>query len=78
MYLQGPDSTEFSETPTDFATLIPFQYNADTLGYRPDLVGRPIETWGELFNEEFRGKTSILDILKSASWMPRWSPNPSV
>ncbi|MGF1461097.1 MAG: PotD/PotF family extracellular solute-binding protein [Leptolyngbyaceae cyanobacterium] len=62
MYLQGADSTEFSESPTDFATLIPFQYNADTLGYRPDLVGRQIETWGELFNEEFKGKTSILDI----------------
>ena len=62
MYLEGPDSTKFSETPTDHATLIPFQYNADTLGYRPDIVGRTIETWGELFNEEFRGKTSILDI----------------
>ncbi|MEM9212902.1 MAG: extracellular solute-binding protein [Cyanobacteria bacterium P01_F01_bin.150] len=62
MYLQGADSTEFSTTPTDYATLIPFQYNADTLGYRPDLVGRTIESWGELFNEEFSGKTSILDI----------------
>ena len=62
MYLTGPDSTEFSPTPTDYATLIPFQYNADTLGMRPDLVGRTIESWGELFNEEFRGKTSILDI----------------
>ncbi|MEO0406733.1 MAG: extracellular solute-binding protein, partial [Cyanobacteria bacterium P01_A01_bin.135] len=62
MYLQGPDSTEFSDTPTDHATLIPFQYNADTLGYRPDLVGREIQSWGELFDEEFRGKTSILDI----------------
>jgi putative spermidine/putrescine transport system substrate-binding protein len=62
MYLTGPDSKEFSPTPTDFATLIPFQYNADTLGYRPDIVGRNIESWGELFNEEFKGKTSILDI----------------
>ena len=62
MYLKGPDSNEFSAEPTGFATLILFQYNADTLGYRPDLVGRPIETWGELFSEEFRGKTSILDI----------------
>ncbi|MDJ0704353.1 MAG: extracellular solute-binding protein [Leptolyngbyaceae cyanobacterium MO_188.B28] len=62
MYLTGPDSTEFSATPTDWATLIPFQYNADTLGYRPDLVGRKIETWAELFNPEFKGKTSILDI----------------
>ena len=62
MYLSGPDSTEFAATPTDWATLIPFQYNADTLGYRPDLVGRQIETWAELFNSEFKGKTSILDI----------------
>ena len=62
MYLTGPDSTEFSATPTDHATLIPFQYNADTLGYRPDLVGREIKSWGELFDPEFRGKTSILDI----------------
>ncbi|PZU98664.1 MAG: ABC transporter substrate-binding protein, partial [Leptolyngbya sp.] len=61
-YLTGADSKEFSPTPTDYATLIPFQYNADTLGYRPDLVGRSIESWGELFNEEFKGKTSILDI----------------
>ncbi|NJN21356.1 MAG: extracellular solute-binding protein [Leptolyngbya sp. RL_3_1] len=62
MYLTGADSKEFSASPTDWATLIPFQYNADTLGYRPDLVGRKIESWAELFNEEFRGKTSILDI----------------
>ncbi|MEB3357103.1 MAG: extracellular solute-binding protein [Synechococcales bacterium] len=62
MYVEGPDSATFANGPTDHATLIPFQYNADTLGYRPDLVGRPIESWGELFNEEFQGKTSILDI----------------
>ena len=62
MYVKGPESSEFSDTPTDSATLLPFQYNADTLGYRPDLVGREIESWAELFNPEFRGKTSILDI----------------
>jgi putative spermidine/putrescine transport system substrate-binding protein len=62
MYLTGPDSTEFSSTPTDYATLIPFQFNADTLGYRPDLVGREIESWAELFNEEFKGQTALLDI----------------
>ncbi|CAN5701888.1 extracellular solute-binding protein [soil metagenome] len=62
MYVNGPDATEFSPTPTDYATLIPFQYNADTLGYRPDLVGKEIQSWGELFDEEFKGKTAILDI----------------
>ncbi|NJO76258.1 MAG: extracellular solute-binding protein [Leptolyngbyaceae cyanobacterium RM1_406_9] len=62
MFLTDQESTEFAPEPTNWATLIPFQYNADTLGYRPDLVGREITSWGELFNEEFRGKTSILDI----------------
>lgn len=62
MYLKDQDSSEFSPEPTNWATLIPFQYNADTLGYRPDLVGRKLESWAELFNPEFRGKTSILDI----------------
>lgn len=62
MYLKDSESSEFADGQTDFATLIPFQYNADTLGYRPDLVKRKLESWGELFNEEFKGKTSILDI----------------
>lgn len=62
MFLKGSDSTEFATSPTDWATMIPFQFNADTLGYRPDLVNRKIESWAELFNPEFRGKTSILDI----------------
>ncbi|HEY9736696.1 MAG TPA: extracellular solute-binding protein [Trichocoleus sp.] len=62
MYVTGPDSKEFATSPTDYATLIPFQYNADTLGYRPDLVNRKIESWGELFNSEFKGKTSLIDI----------------
>ncbi|MBD1865867.1 extracellular solute-binding protein [Cyanobacteria bacterium FACHB-471] len=62
MYVTGQDSTEFAPEPTNWATMIPFQYNADTLGYRPDLVGRKIESWAELFNPEFRGKTSLLDI----------------
>ncbi|MGB7085628.1 MAG: extracellular solute-binding protein [Phormidesmis sp.] len=62
MYLKDKDSSEFSDTPTNWATLIPFQYNADTLGYRPDLVDRKIESWADLFDPAFKGKTSILDI----------------
>ncbi|MEM6867972.1 MAG: extracellular solute-binding protein [Cyanobacteria bacterium P01_C01_bin.121] len=62
MYLKDKDSKEFSPTPTDWATLIPFQYNADTLGYRPDLVSKEISSWADLFDPAFNGKTSILDI----------------
>lgn len=62
MFLKDQNSTEFAPEPTNWATLIPFQYNADTLGVRPDLIGKKIESWAELFNPEFKGKTSLLDI----------------
>lgn len=61
-YLTGAESTEFADGPTDFMTLIPTVYNADTLGIRPDLINRPIESWAELLNPEFKGKSSILNI----------------
>ena len=43
-------------------TLIPTIYNADTLGIRPDLVGRPITNWKDILDPAFKGKTSILNI----------------
>ena len=61
-YIKGQDSTEFSDEPTQWVTLIPTVYNADTLGIRPDLIGRPITNWSELLNPEFKGKASILNI----------------
>src|SRR6202030_3269343 len=48
--------------PTEFITLIPTVYNADTLGIRPDLIKRPISSWAELLNPEFKGKAAILNI----------------
>ncbi len=62
MYLKDKDSSEFADGQTDWATLLPFQYNADTLGWRPDLVDKEITSWAQLFDAEFKGKTSILDI----------------
>ena len=62
LYLEGKDSSKFSKTPTEFVTLIPTVYNADTLGIRPDLIKRPINSWAELLNPEFKGKASILNI----------------
>src|SRR5262249_51307175 len=54
-YVKGVDAKSFADTPTQYASLLPQIYNADTLGIRPDLVGRPIEQWKELFNPQFRG-----------------------
>ena len=62
MFVEGPHSTTFSKTPTEWVTLIPTVYNADTLGIRPDLIKRPIEHWSELLNPEFKGKAAILNI----------------
>jgi putative spermidine/putrescine transport system substrate-binding protein len=61
-YLEGPTSTKFAASPTPWITLIPTVYNADTLGIRPDLIKRPINSWAELLNSEFKGKASILNI----------------
>ena len=33
-----------------------------SVGIRPGLIGRPISSWTELLNPEFKGKASILDI----------------
>ncbi|HEX5784904.1 MAG TPA: extracellular solute-binding protein, partial [Burkholderiaceae bacterium] len=62
MYLDKPDAKAFSAAPTQFMTLIPTVYNADTLGIRPDLIKRPIDSWKELLNPEFKGKAAILNI----------------
>jgi len=62
MYVASPTAKEFSAAPTQFMTLIPTVYNADTLGIRPDLIKRPIDSWKELLNPEFKGKTAILNI----------------
>jgi len=61
-FTDAVDGKGFAASPTGFMTLIPTIYNADTLGIRPDLIGRPIESWAELLNPEFKGKASILDI----------------
>jgi putative spermidine/putrescine transport system substrate-binding protein len=61
-YLEKQYSKKFAAEPTEWITLIPTTYNADTLGIRPDLIKRPIETWAELLNPEFKGKASILNI----------------
>jgi putative spermidine/putrescine transport system substrate-binding protein len=61
-WLEGGTSTKFASDPSGYITLIPTTYNADTLGIRPDLIKRPIESWKELLNPEFKGKASILNI----------------
>ena len=62
MFLEGEHSKVFAKTVTEWVTLIPTTYNADTLGIRPDLIKRPIGSWAELLNPEFKRKPAILNI----------------
>ncbi len=61
-FVESAEGLDFASEPTQWMTLIPTIYNADTLGIRPDLIGRPINNWSELLNPEFKGKASLLDI----------------
>ena len=62
IFLEGEKSKAFAKQPTQWMSLIPTVYNADTLGIRPDLIKRPIDSWKELLSPEFKGKASILNI----------------
>ncbi|MCG8383282.1 MAG: PotD/PotF family extracellular solute-binding protein [Gammaproteobacteria bacterium] len=61
-FVESKDSTKFATEPTNWMTLIPTIYNADTLGIRPDLIDRPIKNWKDIMDPAFKGKTSILNI----------------
>ena len=61
-FAKGKNSSEFAGEETGWMTLIPTIYNADTLGIRPDLVGKPIKNWKDLLDPAFKGKASILNI----------------
>jgi len=61
-FVDGPNGKTFAKGQTNWMTLIPTIYNADTLGIRPDLVGRPINNWKDLVDPAFKGKASILNI----------------
>ncbi|TLX63915.1 ABC transporter substrate-binding protein [Stutzerimonas nosocomialis] len=61
-FVESADSVKFASEPTRWMTLIPTIYNADTLGIRPDLVGRPITHWRDIMDPAFKGRTSILNI----------------
>jgi putative spermidine/putrescine transport system substrate-binding protein len=61
-FVEGSTSRKFAKHPTEWATMMPTIYNADTLGIRPDLVKKPIRHWRDLVDPAFKGKASILNI----------------
>lgn len=61
-YVEKPGTKTFAKGETEWFTMMPTIYNADTLGIRPDLVGREINSWADILDPAFKGKTSILNI----------------
>ncbi len=61
-FVEKPGDKKFAKSETDYFTMVPTIYNADTLGIRPDLVGRDITSWADIMDPKFKGKASILNI----------------
>ena len=62
LYIEKPDSTELHDGVTEWLTNVPQVYNADSIGYRPDLVGHTVTAWKDLIDPKFKGKAAILDV----------------
>lgn len=62
IYRTSQDKGGPSSTKTDWVNFVPGVFNADTLGIRPDLVGRAITSWADLISPDFKGKTAIQNI----------------
>jgi len=61
-FVEKQGDKKFAKGETDYFTMVPTIYNADTLGIRPDLVGREISSWADIMDPKFKGKASILNI----------------
>jgi len=61
LYATDASGKAFSATPTEFLNCVPTITNADTLGIRPDLVGRPVTSWSDLISPDFKGKAALQD-----------------
>jgi putative spermidine/putrescine transport system substrate-binding protein len=61
LYATDATGQKVNPTPTDFVTAIPTVTNGDTLGIRPDLVGRNVDSWADVMSPDFKGKAAIQD-----------------
>jgi spermidine/putrescine-binding protein len=49
--------------------LVPQFFNCDSIGYREDLIGGDIDSWGALVDPKYKGKVGILnDSLLTPGW----------
>ena len=55
-YLTAEKSEKFATRRPQWMTVIPTVYNADTLGIRPDLIKRPIDSWARAAQPRIQGQ----------------------
>ena len=48
--------------PSQYISMCPAFHNADSIGYNPKATKKPIESWGELLNKEYKGKVALLNV----------------
>ena len=61
LYATDATGSKAADAPTEFLNGVPTITNADTLGIRPDLVGRKIDSWADLLDPAFKGKAALQD-----------------
>src|SRR5690242_9837201 len=48
--------------PSQYISMCPAFHNADSIGYNPKATKKPIESWGELLNKDYKGKVALLNV----------------
>ena len=61
MYATDASGAKAAPAPTEFLNGVPTITNGDTLGIRPDLTGRAVESWADLLSTDFKGKSALQD-----------------
>jgi len=61
LYTTDAAGQKFHDGPTEWLTGVPTVTNADTLGIRPDLLSRPVNSWADLLSPDFKGKAALQD-----------------
>lgn len=48
--------------PSRYISMVPGWHNADSIGYNPEETGRKIESWADLFSDDFKGRVALLNV----------------
>jgi putative spermidine/putrescine transport system substrate-binding protein len=51
-----------AEGPSRYVSMVPGWHNADSIGYNPEETGRKIESWGDMFSDDFKGRVALLNV----------------